>query len=155
PDRTVDLAAVTGPDGRVYAVGGTIVASGEATATVNAYSPNTNRWTAVAPLANPRAGLETVVTSDGRLYPVGGAGTDNTQPLSSVEVYGPVVTTSTAGAAQGETFTVIGSNFAASAKVDVFFGSLSSAPAGTGTTNAAGALMAPVTVVVPNIPSGD
>ena len=44
------LAATTGPDGRIYAIGGYSVATQLSVATVNAFDPRTNVWTVVSPL---------------------------------------------------------------------------------------------------------
>lgn len=48
-----------------------------------------------------------------------------------------------------------GSNFAANATVSIYFGSATSVPLATGTTNAAGALTAPISFVVPSLAGGD
>ncbi|MGH2457546.1 MAG: Kelch repeat-containing protein [Chloroflexota bacterium] len=70
PTPRAELAAVTGPDGRIYAIGGT---SGNVSlATVEAYDPATNTWTTAAPLPQPRQDLAAVLGSDGRIYVIGG-----------------------------------------------------------------------------------
>ena len=66
-----DLAAATGPDGRLYAIGG--VASVEnLVGTAYAYTPSTNTWTTVASLPAARAFLAATIGPDGRLYALGG-----------------------------------------------------------------------------------
>jgi hypothetical protein len=65
------LAAVLGPDGRIYAIGG--LAPGQAALrVVEAYDPAHDSWTTVAPLGIARYGLAAAVGSDGRIYAVGG-----------------------------------------------------------------------------------
>jgi N-acetylneuraminic acid mutarotase len=67
------LAAVVGPDGLIYAIGGIREISGEnVTGRVEAYDPERNAWTVRAPLPTPRYGLSAVVGVDGRIYAIGG-----------------------------------------------------------------------------------
>lgn len=76
-----NLAAATGPDGRIYAIGGT-PGNGytRGVTTVEAYDPRTNSWTTVQPMHEGRAGLAATTGPDGKIYAVGGG------PLS-VEAY--------------------------------------------------------------------
>ncbi len=77
-----DLGAVTGPDGRIYAIGGIEFNcnSGpgwEGLNTVDAYTPATNSWTSVANLPADdgyvgRSAFGVTVGSDGRIYVIGG-----------------------------------------------------------------------------------
>lgn len=87
PTARYGLAAVTGPDGRIYAIGGEDD-HGAILATVEAYTPSTNSWAAVAPMPTPRFGLAAATGSDGRIYAIGG---DNLQRsrLTTVEAYTP------------------------------------------------------------------
>ncbi len=87
------LAAVTGRDGRIYAIGGlTSTASPPHLASVEAYSPDTNTWTAVAPMPNPRFLLAAAAGADGRIYAIGGR--DNRGNfLNTVEAYTPATNT--------------------------------------------------------------
>ena len=87
------LAAVTGPDGTMYAIGGGILDVvgedfGAVYGTLEAYSPTTNRWTTLAPMPTPRFGLSAVVGTDGRIYAIGGENAAGTE-LRTVEAYTP------------------------------------------------------------------
>jgi hypothetical protein len=64
------FAAATGPDGLIYAVGGS-TGSGSMSS-VEAYSLSANTWSSVAPMANPRVQHVTVTGPDGRIYAYGG-----------------------------------------------------------------------------------
>src|SRR2546427_4976019 len=91
------LAAVTGPDGRIYAIGGVdTLRSPEPLATVEAYTVATNTWTTVASLPTPRQLLAAAVGPDGRIYALGGADAAG-NPLHTVEAY--TITTNTWAAA--------------------------------------------------------
>jgi len=69
-------AAVAGPDGKIYAIGGstssTVGMSGY-TALVEVYNPATDSWSAAAPLKSSRVGPAAAV-SGGRIYVFGGYG---------------------------------------------------------------------------------
>jgi hypothetical protein len=86
------LAAVVGPDGRIYAVGGR---NGGPLHTLEAYSPGADTWATLAPMPTARADLGLAVGGDGLLYavggttdaPVSGGGADS---LDVVEIYDPV-----------------------------------------------------------------
>lgn len=69
--RRSDLAAALGPDGRVYALGG-VNGDGDAQASVEAYTPATNRWALVASMLISRSQFAAVTAPDGRLYAVNG-----------------------------------------------------------------------------------
>ncbi len=72
------LAAATGSDGRIYALGGT---NGNMPLTkVEAYDPKTNSWTVVAPMQKARYGLAAVAGPDGRIYAIGGQYQDSVVP---------------------------------------------------------------------------
>jgi hypothetical protein len=87
------LAAVTGPDGLIYAIGGF---DGPTLGNVDAYNPTTDTWTSKAPLHTTRTWHAAVLGSDGLIYAIGGAtfivGTGPVA-LSSVETFN--VTTDT------------------------------------------------------------
>jgi N-acetylneuraminic acid mutarotase len=87
------LAAATGPDGRIYAIGG--YADNGPTNIVEAYSPVTNAWTRVASLpTTPRSALAAVTGPDGRIYAIGGVDIIRSpQPLATVEAYTPATNT--------------------------------------------------------------
>lgn len=105
------LAAVLGPDGRIYAIGGEDGA-GKSTKTVQAYDTHTGVWTQCAPLPLAAEG-PIAATVGGRIYVVGTGG--------KIQVYDPRrnawriagsmpagVTVSAAVAGPGSTMYVIG-----------------------------------------------
>lgn len=73
------LAAVAGPAGRIYAIGGEGHA-GKPTKTVQAYDLHTGQWTLRAPMPIPSAG-PIAATVDGKIYVVGASG--------KIQVYDP------------------------------------------------------------------
>jgi hypothetical protein len=152
PDPAWLPAAVGGPDGRVYTIGGLNSAP---LSTVNAYSAVTNRWSAVAPLDIARAGVAAAVAPDGHIWAAGGTTNFELDGFKTVLIYGPSVTVAPAAAAAGAMASVSGSNFAANATVSVYFGSTTTAPVGTGTTNASGTLAAAISFRVPNLAAGE
>ena len=87
----LDLAAATGPDGRIYAIGGNDGTSW--LDRVEAYDTGTNTWTTVAPMpGGARGDLAAVTGPDGRIYAIGGF--DNTlTALDRVEAYDPTTNT--------------------------------------------------------------
>src|SRR5437870_5339440 len=91
PTPRGDLAAATGSDGRMYAIGGSDIAANGSTlvyATAEAYAPSTNTWSTAAPMPTARYGLAAVEGTDGRIYAIGGMGADFT-PTATVEAYTP------------------------------------------------------------------
>lgn len=72
PTARNSLAAATGSDGLVYAIGGTVSYSQDTTA-VEAYDAATNVWAAKASLSSARSGLAAVAGPDGLIYAIGGA----------------------------------------------------------------------------------
>ena len=80
------LAAATGPDGRIYAIGGSD--SYGAVSTVSAYAPSTNTWTQVASLPVALDGPAAVTGPDGRIYAIGGLDS-SFEPVSTVYAYTP------------------------------------------------------------------
>jgi phospholipase C len=84
PTARAGLAAVTGSDGRIYAIGG-IDAGGHSIGTLEALNPMTGAWAELAPMPASRDHLAAAVTRDGRIYAFGGqvAGVD----LATVQVY--------------------------------------------------------------------
>jgi hypothetical protein len=65
------LAAVTGPDGRIYAIGGYTVAGGITVGTVEAFDPRTNLWTTETSLLTPVEYIGAASNSNG-VYVMGG-----------------------------------------------------------------------------------
>jgi YVTN family beta-propeller protein len=87
-----DLAAATGPDGKVYAIAGmsqTPAGRYFALDLMDAYDPSTDSWTSCSCLPTSfRSGLAAVRGPDGRIYAIGGRDHhDNT--LDTVEAYAP------------------------------------------------------------------
>lgn len=66
------LAATTGLDGKVYAIGGFSPDCGCVTRTVEVYSPASDSWRFIAPLPVPRLMAAATTGADGRVYLVGG-----------------------------------------------------------------------------------
>jgi Kelch motif len=82
------FAAVTGPDGLIYAIGGHD--GNNPLANVDAYDPTADTWTANASMHSRRAWHAAVVGHDGLIYAIGGG---TPAMLSSVETFN--VTTNT------------------------------------------------------------
>jgi hypothetical protein len=74
PSPRTDLAAVATPDGRIFAIGGAVYASGRysPTVTVQIYTIATDSWSSGPPLPSPRSELAATLGSDGRIYAFGG-----------------------------------------------------------------------------------
>lgn len=91
-------AAATGPDGRIYAIGGQNGNTSEKT--VEVYDPDTNSWAYVASMSITRASHGAAIGSDGRLYAIAGLISSN-NPIKTVEALTfppplpPTTTTST------------------------------------------------------------
>jgi N-acetylneuraminic acid mutarotase len=85
PTARYGLAAATGPDGRIYAIGGY---NGEYLNVVEAYDPTTNCWTLRQPMNTARRASAAATGSDGFIYALGGYNGD-TPSLETVEVYDP------------------------------------------------------------------
>jgi len=88
--------AATGPDGRIYVMGGQI--QRQALDTVEAYDPRKNSWMRCSPMPSPRTDPSIVAAWDGsgqvRIYSIGGR--DFRAPgngLATVEAYDPVTDT--------------------------------------------------------------
>jgi len=81
------LAAATGPDGRIYAIGGGFGANGGNLNTVEAYTPSTNSWATLTSMPTARRDFAAATGPDGRIYAIGGAA--GTGPLKTVEAYTP------------------------------------------------------------------
>lgn len=94
------FAAVAGPDGRIYVIGGINapdagILNANDIAIVDVYSPRTNTWTTVADLPAPRRNMRAVVGSDGRIYAL--AGDDRSGQYVAVQVYTPTTNTWSVG----------------------------------------------------------
>jgi N-acetylneuraminic acid mutarotase len=72
PTARFALATATGPDGRIYALGGdTNISAPTVVPTVEAYDPETDSWSSVAPMPTARRFLAAVAL-DGQIYALGG-----------------------------------------------------------------------------------
>lgn len=92
PTARADLAAAAGSDGRIYAIGGfNANFTPYDLNTVEAYSPATNTWTAVASMPTARSALAAAVSAD-RIYAIGGFLTGGTF-YNTVEAYVPSTNT--------------------------------------------------------------
>jgi N-acetylneuraminic acid mutarotase len=72
PTARVNLAAVLGSDGKIYAIGGNDQ-QGKPLRSVEAFDPATNTWISRAPLP-AGGGRLTAVTARGKIYAIGGDG---------------------------------------------------------------------------------
>src|SRR5438045_6696649 len=73
------FGAATGPDGRIYAIGGKIGFASRGflvTNTVEAYSPSTNSWTFVASTPDLYDNVRAVTGPDGKIYATNGSKLD-------------------------------------------------------------------------------
>ena len=86
PTARYGLAAVTGPDGRIYAIGGNWVQVGPEIP-VEAYDTKSDTWTTVAKHATARVYLAAATGADGRIYAIGGFQEGNGKRLNTVEAY--------------------------------------------------------------------
>lgn len=138
------LAAVMGADRRIYAIGGTAMA---AVADVAAYSPSRNTWTVTPPLPTARRSLCAAVLPDGRILAIGGR--VGSAVDATTTAYGPAIALSPAAAAPGDTVTVTGTGFRASAAVGA---NIAGNVVATATSSMTGDFSA--TFVVPPLPAG-
>jgi len=73
PAPRFSFAAVTGHDGRIYAIGGTEIRnSNNPQATVDAYTISSNSWSGVTPMPTARGALAAATGPDGRIFAIGG-----------------------------------------------------------------------------------
>jgi N-acetylneuraminic acid mutarotase len=83
PTARAGFAAATGPDGRIYAIGGGgDTGSGN---TVEAYAPGTNSWATLASMPTARSLLAAATGPDGRIYAIGG--NHGSGVVNTVEAY--------------------------------------------------------------------
>ena len=91
PTPRDDLAAATGPDGRIFAIGGETGGQMAPTTVVEAYSPRQRTWSAVAPLPVALDSPRATTGTDGHIYVLG------TEPGAgggpATEVYDPAANT--------------------------------------------------------------
>lgn len=86
-----DLGAATGPDGRIYVIGGATAGGyknpSTIVAAVEAYDPVAGAWQTLGPMRTPRAAFGTATGLDGRIYTFGGS--NGTDCLNTAEAYNP------------------------------------------------------------------
>ena len=88
PTSRFCLAAVMGPDGRIYAIGG--FSDGMQLGSVDGYVASSNGWHTFQPMPTPRSYLAAATGPDGRIYAIGGLTSGSGLPMSSaVEVFNP------------------------------------------------------------------
>jgi Kelch motif/Galactose oxidase, central domain len=88
PTARSALGAATGPDGRIYAIGGVTGAAGtDFLDTLEIYDPATGAWSTGPSMPTPRSGLA-VCALGPLIYAIGGQ--NSTGALAAVEVYNPV-----------------------------------------------------------------
>jgi N-acetylneuraminic acid mutarotase len=64
-------ATAMGPDGRIYAIGGSN-GGNAALSSAEVYNPRTNRWNPIAGMIHDRTGFAAATAPDGRIYVIGG-----------------------------------------------------------------------------------
>lgn len=91
------LAATTGLDGTIYALGG-MPSPYYSTDAFEAYDSNTDTWSTKSPMPIPRNSLAAATGPDGKIYAIGGFITDTPYGLSNrVDVYDPATDTWSSG----------------------------------------------------------
>ena len=96
PTHRMDAAAVTGPDGMIYVIGGQQNTGPANTmlSSVDVYDPTTSTWSTAPSMPTPRRLLSAAVGKDGRIYAIGGSSTTinfpGVTPLATVEAFDPV-----------------------------------------------------------------
>ncbi|GAC1576777.1 MAG: hypothetical protein NVS3B18_10590 [Candidatus Dormibacteria bacterium] len=101
PTARYGLAAATGSDGRIYAMGGaTLANSGSVTFNaVEAYTPGTKRWATVASMPAEGSGIAAATGSDGRIYAIGAGQGGNTVEAYDTRLSPPTTPGPTSNAA--------------------------------------------------------
>ena len=97
---------MTGPDGNLYAIGGSGVSG--VLDTVQAYNPATNTWnTQTTPMPQPRSVLGVAVGTDGRIYAVNGANAYGNLTLVEALTLHPTVVADAPLTSSGTSFTTL------------------------------------------------
>ena len=89
PGPRYRLAAVTGPDGKIYAIGGSD-GGGHLLNKVEAYDPKTDTWSSAPYLPSQRWDLAAAGGSDGTIYAIGGYSYNPYGRTNTVLAYSPV-----------------------------------------------------------------
>jgi len=89
PTARAELAATTGADGTIYAIGGTVdLSEWHPVAIVEAYTPGLDSWIELPPMPTARQWLGATTGTDGRIYAIGGQEVDGSVS-AAVEAYTP------------------------------------------------------------------
>jgi subtilisin family serine protease len=88
-DQVREAAAATGPDGRIYLIGGEGVSANDPLPTLQIFDPPSQSWTIGPPVPTARYQAEMVCARDGRLYVLGGRTGFAEPPLDLVEIFDP------------------------------------------------------------------
>jgi N-acetylneuraminic acid mutarotase len=91
PTPRAGLGAATGPDGRIYAIGGSPDESFGASDTVEVYDPQTDVWETAAPLPVPLDDVNATSDSSGHIYALGSQATETYDPIKDVWTTAPPV----------------------------------------------------------------
>ena len=86
----MDWGAATGPDGRIYALGGFSDTLGSTPSSLEIYYPSVNSWGMGADLPSPRYG-PAVVADGGMIYSIGGLDGGTQSPTAEVDAYDPTL----------------------------------------------------------------
>jgi N-acetylneuraminic acid mutarotase len=89
PYARTGARAVTGPNGKIYVIGGHAIFAGitVSLSTVDVYDPATERWSAATSMSQGRDEPGVVVGADGLIYAMGGYDYTSGAMLASVEAY--------------------------------------------------------------------
>jgi hypothetical protein len=131
PTARYSNAAVRGPDGRIYLIGGgkdTLLTE------VDAYDPCTNMWSVVAPLPTPRYWPAAAVGPDGRIYVMGGS--NGPTGYTTVEAYDVRQNTWTTVAPMGTARAEFGAALGSDGRIYAVGGAIGGSGAETATAEA-------------------
>jgi len=87
PSARAGHAAVLGPDGRIYVIGG-MGSGGQILNSVDVYDPVADSWSSAPSLAIARADLAAALGKDGRIYAIGGQNAAGSV-VATVEAFAP------------------------------------------------------------------
>ena len=88
-----EVAATTGIDGKIYAIGGNLDGGQtgfRTVTTLEVYDPVSDTWTIQTPMSVNRSFLFAATATNGKIYAMGGIQTNNQEPVFTVEEYNPI-----------------------------------------------------------------